>query len=303
MSVIPDDDNLARSRSYCADLTRRTARNFYYALKLLPEPKRSSMYALYAWMRLVDDIADEEDGRSHEQRVADLEAWRQKTHAALNVGSALRTIDLNGPQCGPYMLWPALADAVHRHQIPPAIFDDAIVGQQQDLQPIAFESFEQLRQYCCRVAGTVGVASIHIWGFTGGQETIDMAIDQGIAFQLTNILRDLREDAGKGRVYLPSGEMAQQNVSADQLRRGESANGFEPMMRQQIRRAQDYYDRSADLPNRISADCRPALIAMGRIYHGILNKIAAEPQRVLRERVSLSLLHKFFIGWWALRGK
>lgn len=285
------DDRLARSRAYCEQLTRAKARNFYYGLRLLPEPKRAAMFAIYAYMRLVDDIADEEDGRSPEQRIEDLEAWRVQTHAVLQGCDSA-----NGQQ-----LWPAFSDVVHRHKLPHKIFDEVIAGQKQDLNFHGFESFEQLFPYCYRVAGVVGLASIHIWGFDGGEEAEFLAMQRGVAFQLTNILRDLREDAFKGRVYLPRQELLAMQVREEDLRQGYAGSRFVELMRFQIARAEAFYEKSAGLERCISPDSRPTLIAMTEIYRGLLKKVACEPERVLRERVSLSLFSKLRIGWRATR--
>jgi len=284
---------LARSRAYCEHLTRLQARNFYYGLKLLPEPKRSAMFAIYAYMRLVDDIADEEDGRSIEQRVADLEAWRLKTHDVLGGRATDDALEL----------WPAFADVVRRYKLPAKIFDDVIAGQKQDLAFVPFENFEQLFAYSYRVAGVVGLASIYIWGFDGGEETEFLAVQRGVAFQLTNILRDLREDAFKGRIYLPREELQTMRVSEADLRTGTGGKHFLELMRFQIDRAEAFYEKSAGLENRISPDSRPTLIAMTEIYRSLLKKVACEPERVLRERVSLSLFSKLRIGWRATRVK
>ncbi|MDB5174252.1 MAG: farnesyl-diphosphate farnesyltransferase [Phycisphaerales bacterium] len=286
-----DPSAATRSRAYCEQLTRAKARNFYYGLKLLPEPKRSAMFALYAYMRLVDDIADEEDGRSVRQRLNDLEAWRLQTHAVLD-GQLPET---------PHEVWPAFANMVWRHKLPARLFDEVIAGQRQDLEPAPFEAFEPLHEYCYRVAGVVGLASIYVWGFEGGAETEQLAVDLGVAFQLTNILRDLREDAARGRTYLPLGELSAAGIGVEDFRAGAAGKKFMEMMRFQIDRAEAYYRKSRDLPNRISRDCRATLVAMTDIYHGLLAKIADEPERVLRERVSLSLFSKLRIGWRASR--
>jgi phytoene synthase len=286
-----DPFTLARSHNYCEQLTKAQARNFYYGLKLLPEPKRSAMFALYAYMRLVDDIADDEDGRSVEQRLADLEAWRLQTHAVLN-GHIPDTT---------HELWPAFADMVWRNQLPASYFDDVIAGQRQDLQPAPFETFDPLNEYCYRVAGVVGLASIYVWGFEGGAQTEQLAIDRGVAFQLTNILRDLREDAARGRMYLPQDELAAAGIDEDDIRAKRGGEKFREMMRFQIERAQMYYEKSAALETFIARDSRATLIAMTDIYRGLLAKIADEPERVLHERVSLSLFSKLRIGWRASR--
>ena len=291
-----DDTRLVRSRDFCEQLTRRAARNFYYGLKLLPETKRRAMFALYAYMRLVDDIADENDGRSIQQRVADLNKWRGQTHAALN--GELPEDDASHGQ-----LWPAISEMARERHLPAYLLDDVIAGQQQDLEFAGFDSFEPLKEYCYRVAGVVGLASIHVWGFDGSPSTEQLAIDRGIAFQLTNILRDLREDAGKGRTYIPTDELASAGVTKDDLRHARGGDSFLKMMRFQIERAESYYDRSAALTDRIAPDSRPTLIAMTEIYRGLLDKIAAEPERVLHERVSLSLFRKLRIGWRATRSR
>jgi 15-cis-phytoene synthase len=286
-----DTSATTRSRAYCEQLTRAKARNFYYGLKLLPEPKRSAMFALYAYMRLVDDIADEEDGRSIPQRLDDLEAWRLQTHAVLD-GQLPET---------PHEVWPAFANMVWRHKLPARLFDEVIAGQRQDLEPVPFQTFAPLHEYCYRVAGVVGLASIYVWGFEGGAETEQLAVDLGVAFQLTNILRDLREDAARSRTYLPQNELSAAGIGVEDFRAGRTGKKFLEMMRFQIDRAEAYYEKSRDLPNRISRDCRATLIAMTDIYHGLLAKIADEPERVLRERVSLSLFSKLRIGWRASR--
>lgn len=284
---------LAQSRDYCARLTRRSAKNFYYGLKLLPEPKRSAMFAIYAYMRLLDDIADEEDGRSLQQRADSLEAWRIQTRLACEG-------DCPDGQCP--QLWPAFSQVVREYAIPRDLFDAAIDGQLQDLQPIAFETFAQLHEYCYRVASVVGLASIHVWGFEGEEQTRKLAIDRGVAFQLTNVLRDLREDLGRGRMYLPRAELREMGVSEEELRSGRDGANFQRFMRFQIERAESYYRSSADLETRIQPDSRATLHAMTQIYHGLLEKISANPAVVLRKRVSLSLWAKLRIAWRAMRG-
>ena len=287
--------DLERSRRLCQCLTRRKAGNFYYGLRLLPPEKRSALFALYAYMRLVDDIADAEDGRTHDQRVNQLEQWRQKTHAIL----AGKT-----PAGEDHFVWPALTDLVHRYSVPTRVFDEVIAGQAQDLQPVAFDSWNDLHQYCIRVAGVVGLACIHIWGFTGGAQTEQMALDRGVAFQLTNILRDLREDSSRGRCYLPRSELASLHMNGADLNHYRAGGqAFVDMMRMQIDRAESYYEKSRELESRISADCRPTLVAMTAIYRGILDKVSRNPESVLDGRISLSLPAKLMIGWRAMRAR
>jgi phytoene synthase len=295
-----DPELLAKSRAYCRVLTKHAAKNFYYGLKLLPEPKRSAMYALYAYMRLVDDIADDETNRTAEQRQRDLQQWQDCTHAAL----------AGEPSKG-HILWPAFAELVQRYQIPAKLFDEMIDGQRQDMAagasgaPCAVATFTELRAYCYRVASVVGLASLHVWGVEQGTvaEVEAMGIDRGIAFQLTNVLRDLREDAARGRCYLPQEDLARFGVTAAEIAVGQPGSGFAELMRFQIERAEGFYQSSAALEARVRVDSRPTLVAMTEIYHGLLRKIAERPERVLRERVRLSTWEKLRIGWKAMRGR
>jgi phytoene synthase len=296
------DTSLLASRAYCEQLTRLQAKNFYYGLKLLPEPKRSAMFTLYAYMRLVDDIADNEDGRSINQRLDELEAWRAHTHAILDGRDHTASGNGSVADAG-RRLWPAFTEMVRDYRMPRKIFDDVIAGQRQDLQPQPFETFDQLHTYCYRVAGVVGLASIYIWGFEGGAETEALAIDRGVAFQLTNILRDLREDAARGRIYLPAEDLAVMNVTEADLQGTRGGPAFRDLMQFQIDRAEHYYTKSKPLEQRIQRDSRPTLQAMTQIYHRLLKKVAVEPERVLRERVSLSLLSKLTIAWRAARSR
>ena len=286
-------DSLRASRRFCRELTRVAAKNFYYGLKLLPEPKRSAMFALYAYMRLVDDIADEEDGRTNEQRIADLEAWREDTHAALE--GHVVCADGDGRH------WGAFVEMARRYRLPVKIFDDAISGQQRDLSADRFETFAELHKYCYQVAGVVGLGSIHIWGFEGGAETERLAVARGVALQLTNVLRDLREDAARGRIYLPLEDLAAAGVSEEDLLGGRGGEAFGRLMRFQIARAEAYYEKSRGLEALIEPDSRPTLVAMTEIYRRLLRKIADEPERVLRWRVSLSMWSKLHISWRAVR--
>lgn len=283
---------LAASSALCGQITRRAARNFYHGLKLLPEPKRSHMYALYAYMRLLDDIADEDDGRSNDRRISDLTAWHDTT---------VDVLEGRLPESQGVDIWPAFAELIHRHGIPLHLFESAIAGQKQDLVSTAFPDFPALREYCYRVAGVVGVASVYVWGFTGGQKTLDLAVERGVAFQLTNILRDLHSDALAGRVYLPQSDLVQAGVTVEQLRQGVGGTAFVEMVRAQIARAEASYERSAQLETLISRDSRPTLAAMTEIYRGLLKKIAKDPESILRRRVSLSLLDKLLIASRAKR--
>jgi phytoene synthase len=292
-----DPEVLEKSRAYCQDLTKREAKNFYYGLKLLPEPKRSAMYALYAYMRLVDDIADDDaNERTLAQRKGDLDQWEALTHEA---------IAGNGEGTRGHILWPAFGEMVRRYKVPTKLFEEMIAGQRQDLEPVRIQTFAELHAYCYRVASVVGLASLYVWGFEGGEETLKLSADRGVAFQLTNVLRDVREDAAppRGRCYLPQEELARFGVQEAELARGEMTENVLALLRFQVERAESFYARSAALEGKIRADSRPTLVAMTGIYHGILRKIAENPARVMTERVRLSTVSKVMIGWRAMRGR
>jgi len=285
--------SLADSRLYCEQLTKSEARNFYYGLKLLPEPRRSAMFALYAYMRLVDNIADGQDGRSVPQRLELLDAWTRCTHQAVNQQT---------PADG-HPVWPAFSQMVARYSVPTYVFEEVIAAQRQDLDVPIFHTFDELKKYCYRVAGVVGVASIHIFGFEGGDATIALAVDRGVAFQLTNILRDLREDADRERIYLPRQELEAAGVATQDIREARWSPQLANLMNQQIARARQYYASSAVLEEKIERQSRPTLSAMTQIYRGLLEKIAGDPQRVLFKRISLSPLSKLRIAWRAARSR
>ncbi|MCL2648159.1 MAG: squalene/phytoene synthase family protein [Phycisphaerales bacterium] len=328
----PPTSSLEHSRAYCLHLTKSQAKNFYYGLKLLPEPKRSAMYALYAYMRLVDDIADDDaHTKSLEERKADLDHWQELTHQAYSASQPPAEPGANGYSPKkletrnskletlppPSSVWPAFIHLIQTYRIPQRIFDDMIAGQRQDLSPAPIRTFADLHQYCYRVASVVGIASLYVWGFdsTGpsASETLQLAADRGIAFQLTNILRDLHEDAakpngtGQGRCYLPEEDLAKFQIAPEQIGKGREGgelagnSNFLALMQFQIARARSYYDSSAPLAARISADSRPTLQAMTDIYRGILEKIAENPAKVLTTRVKLSTPQKLLIAWRALR--
>ena len=233
-------------------------------------------------------------GQSVSHRSESLDAWNEATQAAARGPHATRWTS---------SLACVFSEMVHAHAVPHHVFQDVIAGQRHDLDSAIIQTFEELREYCYRVAGVVGIASSYIWGFDGGEKTESLATDRGVAIQLTNILRDLREDAGRGRVYIPRDELKAAGVDEETLRSGTANGSFARMMQTQIARAQDFYHRSAPLESMISADSRPTLTAMTQIYHGILGKMSNDPARVLRQRVSLSPMAKFRIAWRATRSR
>ena len=180
-------------------------------------------------------------------------------------------------------MFPALAEGVHRFGIPPELFDQAMDGQLQDLEQSRYATFDELYGYCYRVASTVGIAAVYIWRFSS-PDAIKLAEYRGIAFQLTNILRDLREDAARGRLYLPQEDLSRFGVTCLDKPSEELAE----LIAFQARRAMEYYRQSAPLESMIEPDSRPTLRVMTAIYKGILDQIITDPLAILHKRVSLS---------------
>jgi 15-cis-phytoene synthase len=273
----------------CREITRRRARNFYYGLKLTPEPKRSAMYAVYAWMRHADDLADDAAGTATD-RVRRIEEYRQVT-ARLFRGEA--------PP--PEPMWRAMADVIQRYELSAEPFHHMLDGQEDDLRTVKYETFEELRRFCYKVASTVGLVCIEVWGVSDPSAR-ELAVDQGIAFQLTNILRDVRQDLEHGRCYLPMSELQAAGLTGDRLRTWSDSKACERFVAEQASRAEHHYQRSLPLIDMVSPDCRPTLWAMREIYHGLLRKILADPGSIVRaKRVRLSSLRKAWIALQARR--
>jgi phytoene synthase len=279
--------DLAASYVECQRLARRTARNFYYSFLVLPRAKRRAMCALYAFLRHTDDLGDSDE--PVEARRAALASWRDALRAAL-------AGEFRSP------LLPALADSMARFRIPPRYLHDAIDGVESDLDERRFETFEELAEYCHRVASAVGLACVHIWGFRS-EEAFEPARSCGIAFQLTNILRDLPEDSARGRVYLPQEDLRRFAYSDEDLARGTCSESFRALMRFEIGRAEEYYRQAAALPQWLTPEGRAALGAMTGIYRGLLDEIKRRDGDVFAQRVRLSSWRKAGIAakWFLAR--
>ncbi len=286
-----DDPVLNASFLHCQRISRSQAHNFYYGMKLTPEPKRSAMYAIYAWMRKADDLAD--GTGTLEEKTDRIEAFRRQTHAV---------VESTGPVPDDDPMWPAVRQTIRHFNIPLAYLDDMIAGQLLDQRKDRYETFEELYDYCYKVASVVGLVCITVWGYRGGEATRKMAEHRGIALQLTNILRDIAEDASRGRIYLPAEDLATFHVSPEDLARRRTGPAFDRLMQFQIERARRYYEQSQALEEHLDASCRATSWAMMRIYQRLLEKIAAEPRQVLRRRIRLSRLQKLYIGMRATMG-
>jgi phytoene synthase len=272
--------SLADSYAYCQALARCAGTNFYYSFLTLPRDRFRAMCALYAFMRITDDLGDSDQPIS--VRAAELAAWRQELQRALDTGASERHV-LN-----------AIVDVVARYGIPVEYLTDVIDGVEMDLHPVSIETFDQLSEYCYHVAGAVGLACIHIWGFRDPL-AIPRAIDCGLAFQLTNILRDVREDAGRGRVYLPQEDLQRFGCTREDFEAGRPSPRFRDLMRFEAERANGYFVRARELFPYLSSPGQPILDAMLGIYGGLLGEIEHRDYDVLSRRVSLSRWKKLSI--------
>jgi phytoene synthase len=265
---------LEDSYAYCRRVARSRARNFYYSFVLLSRAQRDAMCAVYAFMRYCDDLSDE-PGASR----AALDQWR----AALDEALAGR--------CGAHPVLPAFHDTVIRYRIPPRYFHEMIDGVASDLEPRRFETFAQLYRYCYQVASTAGLTTIHIFGFES-PEALPLAEKCGIAFQLTNILRDIREDAERGRIYLPAEDLARFHVTPDDIRAGLRTPEFIDLMDFETSRAREYYKESQPLVGLVDRRSRASLGALISIYSRLLDRIERSNYDVFSHRISLPAWEK-----------
>jgi len=307
-------DPLAASYAWCHRLTRREARNFYWSFAGLPRDRFRSMCALYACMRTCDDLGDDSTLPLSVRRQR-LDTWNQLVSGLLHhPDDATGPAPPDGPpldqslQSIPANLFPALRDTLTRWQIPPEYLTDVIRGVLSDVDheisqqtsPSAslstrFRTFQELTEYCYLVAGVVGRCCIHIWGFTDPR-ALDLAVDCGLAFQLTNILRDLAEDADLGRVYLPAEDFEHVGYAPDELRRRINDARFHQLVRIQVERTEVYYARARDLFSCLEPSGRPVLRAMLKVYGGLLAEIIRRDFDVFTGRVTLPRWRKLLIA-------
>jgi 15-cis-phytoene synthase len=283
---------IAEAYAVCRTIAQREAKNFYYSFRVLPEHKRNAMCAVYAFMRRADDISDDETLPVVERREVMarwLGAWR------------------SARQCGvsddPVFL--ALNDTQKRFAIPDALLEDLVRGTTMDLEPRAqenelqtFTTFEELYRYCYLVASVVGLVCIRIFGYTDSRAE-KFAEETGIAFQLTNILRDVKEDVERGRIYLPLDMLHEFGVSVDRVKMLAAGAAMEANERTMLRalgsRAEEYYASAGRLLPLIDADSRAALWVLVRIYYRLLLKISKADSDVFTQRISVSTPAKLTI--------
>lgn len=282
------------SASLVSQLTRRSRSNFYYAFFALPRARREALYAVYAFCRTVDDIADlgQERGAEPGELRRQLGRWRREVTRCYEPGGAPED-----------PIAQRLQAAVGAYGIPRAALDAIIDGVQMDVDGVSYETAEDLYPYCYRVAAAVGLASIEIFGYRDPRAR-DYAVNLGIALQLTNILRDVGADAAAGRVYLPQADLQRFGVTPDDLRAGRYTADFVRLMEHGAARARRFYGAAREaFPAGDARSLVPAEI-MGRIYEALLVEIEARRFRVFGERISLPARRKVAIAlrcWAAAR--
>jgi len=270
---------------YCQKKAAQSGSSFYYSFLFLPPERRRAITALYAFCREVDDVVDEVSDPDVAR--TKLAWWRQEIAAAF-AGTPAHPVAQ------------ALQGVVAAYALPQEHFQAVIDGMQMDLERNRYLDFADLERYCHRVAGVVGLMSAEIFGRTQAA-TQQYAHDLGIAFQLTNIIRDVGEDARRGRIYLPQDELARFGVAPSALLRRETSEGFRALMAAQVTRAREWYVRAQGaLPDADRRAQRPGLI-MAAIYRTLLDEIESDGYGVLDQRIALTPLRKFWIAWKTAR--
>ncbi len=282
---------LEQAYAICRDIAKHEAKNFYYAFVALPTDRRNAICAVYAFMRKADDLADDES-LSHLQRRQQLDAWL----------ASWRDASVGGATADPVFI--ATRDAIQRYNIPLSLLDELVAGTTMDLSPRAgnapdtYQTFPELYRYCYLVASVVGLVCIRIFGYTD-QRAEKYAEETGVAFQLTNILRDVAEDAARNRVYLPLEDMAAHNVSLDSLLHRPACqpptDRERSLLAEMGSRAEAYYQSAASLLPLIDKESRPALWVLVEIYHQLLRRIERSNYDVFTSRASVPTLQKLSV--------
>jgi phytoene synthase len=273
----------AEAQAYCTAYTKKSGSNFYYSFLFLPEARRHAMYAVYAFCKAVDSAVDEPPAGSNPDE--ELKRWRSELDAVYH-----------GTPTSPIAV--SLAHHVRALSIPQAYFEELIKGVEMDLSRTRYVTFDELSLYCYRVASVVGLICLHIFGVTSARAQ-DYAVDLGMAFQLTNILRDLGVDAAQGRIYLPLDDLHACHYPEQALLQQLYSPEFKQLMQQEAARARHYYDKAHAALMALPRHERQALTVaeiMRGIYSRILKKIEASNYQVFGPRISLSTSHRLTIA-------
>jgi phytoene synthase len=264
--------DITKAPHYGAVIAKKSKTSFYYSFFFLPRTKRQALFSVYAFCRLIDDIVDEVGDPA--EKAAQLQAWREE----------IRNCYRGRPS---HPLTREIDQILHRFPIPQKYFEELISGVEMDLEKTRYATFDELYQYCYRVASVVGLICIEIFGYTNRQ-TQHYAVNLGVALQLTNILRDVRTDAERGRIYLPQNELARFHYSEAELLQGVVNEAFQHLMRFQSLRAWDYFHKAWAL---LPPEDRPSVCVaeiMGNVYAKLLRRIEERHYNVFAERISLS---------------
>ena len=272
------DRDLKAAYDHCKRVTRAEAKNFYYAFRTLPARKRRAIYAAYAFCRLCDDIADGDLPPDEKRRLLD------ETRSRLASGS--------GADAHPVFM--ALRDTVDSYGIPVRHLGEVIDGVEMDLAKTRYATFEELRGYCYLVASAVGLVCIEIFGYADPKAR-EHAVDLGLAMQLTNILRDVREDSRRGRIYLPLDELERFGYTESELERGVVTEPFRRLMGFQAARAREHFERGRRIGPLLSADSRACLALLHGVYSSILDRIEESGFDVYSRRVGLPTHEKLLL--------
>jgi len=315
--------DLEASYATCRRIAKSRARNFYYSFVLLGRAQRNAICAIYAFMRHCDDLSDDPQAgvEPRQANCGDLSAGPQPgvepreancddLSAGPQAGVEPREAIRDAPQpvvdprqaierwrsdmeaaldgrFGEDPLWPAFHDTARRYKIPPEYFHEMIEGVLSDLGPRRIQTFDELYRYCYQVASVVGLTVIRIFGFKG-EKALPLAEKCGVAFQLTNILRDVREDAERDRVYLPAEDLERFGVDARDLAEGKRTDEFVDLMQFEAQRARAYYDEAAPLVDLVDPHSQASLWALIEIYSRLLGRIEKTNYDVLSRRVELT---------------
>ena len=281
---------IVKAFRYCEVVTKKHAKSFYFAAKFLPRHKRKAVYPIYALCRHVDDEIDESATENQEKAIKAVEKWRselEKVYAG-EADNGQRTTDN-----GQFLVLSAWRELLQTYKIPLKLPLELIEGVLMDTHTNRFETFEELYVYCYRVASTVGLMSSEILGYSNGK-ALEYAEKMGVGMQLTNILRDVKEDAGRGRIYLPQEDLRRFDVSEEQIFAGRADENFIRMMKFQVARARDFYREGERGIGFLEKDSRFTVLLASRVYGRILDEIERQQYDVFRRRAHTSKGQKLF---------
>ncbi len=286
---------LEKAYAYCESVTREHAKSFYFSAKFLPNAKQPPIYALYALCRHVDDEVDEAEVDSEVAAIKAVERWQDKLEGVyrghLSEVISQENTAIRNPQSAILTAW---SDLLKKYPIKQELPLELMKGVLMDTHTNRYETFDELYVYCYRVASVVGLMSSEIFGYEGGQKTLDYAEALGIAMQLTNILRDVKEDAAMNRIYLPKDDLRRFNISEDDIFANKFDDNFIEMMKFQISRARNYYAEAEKGIPFLSKDTRFCVLLATRIYGKILDKIEQQNYDVFKSRVHTTKIQKIF---------